>query len=363
MNSVSARVPCLAPWIAVATVLWSGAAGGEDRVARLPPIDFNLEENFFANEPLSDVDPEAATPKRGVKPPFGSSAPVSLGGFWAPAVDVAGQPATLAMNAQFARVAAPLVKPEEDGPLWLGIAKFGRLELATSAILPNSQLPMPSQLWFVETGFFHVRPLANGATAGGTFQFGSASDRPYAASRDLTLMAVVFYNRPAANDRDEWNFSLAYSPTSELPYPLPGLAYVWRPDDTLEAKIGLPSAIEYRPDDNWAFSVNYFPLVNVVATARRRLTERLALLAYYRTDTQTFFLADRLRDDERLYVFDQRVAAGLEQTLGQGLALELTAGYVFDRTIFQGTNFMSGRTDVVSFDPGLGISFQLLWRR
>ncbi|MEX0670648.1 MAG: hypothetical protein WD060_09355 [Pirellulales bacterium] len=353
----------LAAFLAVAAALWFDATRGQDRVERLPPIDFNLEDDFFANEPVSDVDPGVADRKQGVKPPFGSSAPVTLGAFWAPAVAVSGQPATLGMNAEYARISAPLAIPKEGGPLWLGIAKFGRLELATTAILPDSQQPVPNQLWLVETGFFHLRPLANGASVGGTFLFGSASDRPYAAGRDLTLMAVAFYSRPAANDRDEWNFSIAYSPTAELPYPLPGIAYVWRPSDTLEAKIGLPASIEYRPDDNWTFSANYFPLVNFVSTARRRLGERLALLAYYRTDTQTFFLADRLLDKERFYVFDQRVAAGLEQTIGRGFSLEFAAAYVFDRQLFQGTNFTSGRTDFVAFEPGLGLGLQLLWRR
>jgi hypothetical protein len=368
MGFVRARFVCVVWCCAVVAALGSGAAAGEDRLALLPPVDFNLEEDLFANEPVSDLDPAAAAPSQGPvrrpgQSPFGSSAPVSLGGFWAPAVDVSGQPATLAMNAQFARVAAPLVTPTEGGPLWLGIAKFGRLELATDAILPNSLQPVPDQLWLIETGAMHVRPLADGATVGGTFLFGSASDRPYAAGRDLTLMAIAFYNRPAKNERDEWNFSLFYSPTSQLPYPLPGLAYVWRPDATFEAKIGVPAAIEYRPDDDWTFTANYFPLVNFAATARRRLGERLAFLAYYRTDTQIFFLADRLLDDERFYVFDQRAAAGLEQTLGRGFALELTAAYLFDRSLFQGTNFTSGRTDVVAFDPGLGLSLQLLWRR
>lgn len=335
----------------------------EDRVALLPPVDFNLEEDLFANEPVSDADPAAATPRRGAQPPYGSSAPVSLGGFWAPAVDVDGQPATLSMNAQFARVAAPIGIPEEGKPLWLAIAKFGRLEIATDAILPDSLEPVPDQFWLVETGVMHIRPLANGGTLGGTFLFGSASDKPYDAGRDLTLMAIAFYNHPTKNDRDEWNFSLFYSPTSQLPYPLPGLAYVWRPDDTLEAKIGVPAAIEYRPDDDWTFTANYFPLVNFAATARRRLSERLAFLAYYRTDTQIFFLSDRLINDERFYVFDQRAAAGLEHTIAGGFSLELTAAYLFDRKLFQGTNFTSGRTDLVSFDPGLGLSLQLLWRR
>jgi hypothetical protein len=334
-----------------------------ERLALLPPIDFNLEEDTFANEPVSDLDPDAATPKRRRGGPFGSSAPVSIGGFWAPAVNIDGQDDTLSINAQYARVAAPLGIPEEGKPLWLAIGRFGRLELATDAILPDSGQPMPDQLWLIETGVTHIRPQDDGGTFGGTFLFGSASDQPYAAGRDLTLMAILFMNRPARRADDEWSFSLFYSPTSQLPYPLPGIAYIWRPSDAFEAKLGVPAGLEWRPTDDWTLSVSYFPLVNVNATARRRLTDALSFVAFYRTDTEIYFLADRVNDKERFYVFDQRAAVGLEQSLGRGFTLELMASYLFDREIFQGTNFTSGRTDVVTFEDGLGVGLQLLWRR
>ncbi len=352
-------------WFVVWAALCAATASAAetDRIALLPPIEFNLEQDSFANEPLSDADPLAAKPARKASSPFGSSAPFSMGGFWAPAVDVEGQDADLAVNAQFSRIAMPLGVPAEGKPLWLGIAKFGRLELATNAILPDSGTPVPDQLWLVETGFMHIRPLANGGTLGGSFIFGSASDRPYAAGRDLTLMTVGFWNTPARNPRDDWSFSLFYSPTSQLPYPLPGIAYVWRPTDAFEAKLGIPPAIEWRPTEDWTLSANYFPLVNFNAMARRRLTDSLSFLAYYRTDTEIYFLADRLQDDQRFYVFDQRAAVGLEQALARGFVLEATASYIFDRQLFQGTNFSSNRTDVVKFDPGIGLSVQLLWRR
>ena len=337
-----------------------------DRIALLPPVEFNLEEGFFASEPIADADPEpvpALRERRRGGGPFGSAAPVSIGGFWAPPTDVVGQPATLGMNSQFARVAAPLVPPSEGSPLWIGIGRFGRLELATDAILPVSRQPVPDQLWLVETGFTHIRPLAKGGTLGGTFLFGSASDRPFAAGRDLTLMAIAFWNRPAKNERDEWNFSIFYSPTSQLPYPLPGAAYAWRPTDSFEAKLGVPASFEWRPDENWTLSAAYFPLVNGNVEARRRLGEDWSLVAFYRTDTQIYFLADRLLNDERFYVFDQRAAVGLERTLGSGFTIEAMASWLFDRELFQGTNFTSGRIDVVEFDPGPGLSLQLLWRR
>jgi len=337
-----------------------------DRIALLPPVEFNLEESLFAGEPIADADPNPVPPLRPSRRgggPFGSAAPVSIGGFWAPATDVVGQPATLGMNAQFARVAAPLVTPAEGKPLWLGIGRFGRLELDTAAILPDSGQPVPDQLWLVETGFTHIRPLPSGGALGGTFLFGSASDRPFAAGRDLTLMAVGFWNTPAGNDRDEWALSVFYSPTSQLPYPLPGIAYGWRPSESFEANIGVPASVEWRPDGQWTISAAYFPLVNVNVEARRRLKGDWSFVAFYRTDTQIFFLADRLLDKERFYVFDQRAALGLERSLGGGFTIEALASWLFDRTLFQGTNFTSGRTDVLTFDPGPGLSLQLLWRR
>lgn len=338
-----------------------------DRVALLPPFEFNLEENLFAGEPIADADPEPVPEtrrrRRSGGSPFGSAAPVSLGGFWAPATDVVGQPATLGMNAEFARVAAPIVPPKEGSPLWIGIGRFGRLELSGEAMLPDSGQSVPDQLWIIETGVTHIRPLDSGGTLGGTFLFGSASDRPFAAGRDLTLMALAFWNTPAKNDRDEWNFSVFYSPTSQLPYPLPGIAYAWRPSETFEAKLGVPASLEWRPDEDWTITAAYFPLVNVNVEARRRLGADWALIAFYRTDTQIYFLADRLVDDERFYVFDQRAAVGFERTLGGGFTIEALASWMFDRELFQGTNFTSGRTDVVEFDPGLGLSMQLMWRR
>ena len=339
------------------------AASADLRVAALPPIDFNLEQDTFANEPISDLDPQLSTPAREKKKPYGSNAPVSLGAFWAPPTPVVGQQATLSMNAEFARVGAPLMAPQEGEPLWLGIAKFGRLELATEAVLPDSGERVPSQLWLVETGVTHIRPQDDGGTLGGTFLFGTASDQPYAAGRDLTLMAVGFWQKPAANGRDDWSFSVFYSPTSQLPYPLPGVAYVWKPDYTLEAKIGLPGGIEYRPNDDWELSLTYFPLVNVAAVARRRLSEQASLFATYRTDTQIYFLADRLIEEDRFFVFDQRAAIGVERRLAGGFSLESTVSYLFDRTLFQGTSFSSGRRDVVDFDPGIALAVQLLWRR
>ena len=43
--------------VAACVALWGAVACGQDRIALLPPIDFNLDQDSFANEPLSDADP------------------------------------------------------------------------------------------------------------------------------------------------------------------------------------------------------------------------------------------------------------------------------------------------------------------
>ena len=72
---------------------------------------------------------------------------------------------------------------------------------------------------------------------------------------------------------------------------------------------------------------------------RRRLAGKLWLFGGYRTDTQIYFLADRLIEKERFYVFDQRAGIGIDQQIGSGFSLEFLASYLFDRELFQGTSF------------------------
>ena len=147
---------------------WKPYRDASQRIDLLPPVDFNLEQDTFASEPIAGPDPIEPSSSRRKKPSFGRGAPLSMGGFWAPNTPVVNQPANLQMNAQFARAALPIGIPEEGQPLWLAIAKFGRLELATDAILP-----IHWNLCLVNSGWWKPEslncPLASGSTVVGTF--------------------------------------------------------------------------------------------------------------------------------------------------------------------------------------------------
>ena len=87
------------------------------------------------------------------------------------------------------------------------------------------------------------------------------------------------------------------------------------------------------------------------------------MYATYQIVNETYWLSDRVNDQDRLYLFDQRVGVGLERELAFGFSLDLSAAYVFDRRIFQAESFSDDRRDVLNIEPGPAISLLLRWSR
>lgn len=327
----------------------------DPRFRRLPPAD----EPFLADDPPIAADPrdrrfDAGSPGEGGRAPFTARL------WWIPPQDVKHQPADLALNGAELEVAFPL-RIDSDG-IWLALGSVQRLEISTSAELPDSGLPVPDQLWDIEVGTMHIRDLANGWRAGGLLRVGSPSDQPFAALRDMTVTLLGFLTVPSG-PRDAWNFSLFYSPTGQIVWPIPGVAYVWRPSDQLQANLGIPFSLEYRPTGTLTITASYRPLNHVQVLVRQNLGESWSIYGGYRTVTETFLLADRQDDRERTYLFDQRLTLGMQREVGRGWSLDLSAAYVFDRQLFQAEKFSGNRRDELTMDPGLAGTLQLLWRR
>ena len=191
---------------------------------------------------------------------------------------------------------------------------------------------------------------------------GTASDRPFADLHEMTMTSLAFLNVPRG-ERDAWNFSLFYSPTSQLPYPIPGAAYVWRPSDRFSANLGVPFSLRYQPTDEWTFAADYRPLTAVNLQARRSLGSAWNLYARYEVVNETYWLAERTNSQDRLYLFDQRAALGLDRQLAAGFSLDLSAAYVFDRKIFQAESFSGSRSDELDIAPGPALSLMMRWSR
>ncbi len=310
-----------------------------------------------------EVLPSASQPRERSSsggPLGGDRAPLKSRLTWLPAESLKDQPGSLGMNGEQIELGFPVRM--EPGSIWLATAGVRRLEINTSVILPDSGLEVPNQLWDIEAGLMHFRELAGGGRVGGMVRIGSPSDQPYGAWRDMTVTLLAFLNVPSG-ERDAWNFSLFYSPTGQITFPIPGIAYVWRPSEEFQANVGVPFSLEYRPTETFAVTASYMPLNNVQVLARQAWGPNWSFYAGYRTVNETFLLADRLEDEERLYLFDQRVTLGVERKLGYGWSLDLSSAYVFDRKLFQAENFSDSRRDLLAIDAGMAWTLQVVWTR
>lgn len=287
-------------------------------------------------------------------------APFRLTTSFAPKESIRDSDDSLASRSIASQVGFPL-RIYDDGIL-LGTSSLKYTRLSTDAVLPRSGMSVPGELWDVRAGMFLTRELASGWTVGGLFNFGSASDQPFNSADELTLASLGFLSVPVKN-RDAWNFSLFYSPTSQLAFPIPGIAYLWRPNDELEAQIGLPASLTYKPSDSFSFRARYTPVTDVFVEARQAVAADWSVFTRYQIVNETYFLADRSEREDRFFQFEQQVGAGLSHQLPAGFSFEIGAAYLFDRRFFLSSDFDLGSDDQIEVDPTVSYSIQLIWNR
>jgi hypothetical protein len=73
---------------------------------------------------------------------------------------------------------------------------------------------------------------------------GSASDHPFATIHEMDVGANAMLRVPEGQN-NAWLFSLNYSPTSELAFPVPGVAFSYNPSPEFHANIGLPLQVTW----------------------------------------------------------------------------------------------------------------------
>lgn len=323
----------------------------------LPPVEEYYEAESFATE--SPLNLESPTPaNRGF--PGERRAPLRVTAWGVLAADVRGTTDQLSASGEELSLGFPVrIAP---GELWLALGGVKHWELSTAAVLPDSGLPLPDRLWDIKFGLMQLRDWQNGWQSGLLVQASSPSDRPFESFQELSLNLLGFVNIPAG-PRDAWSLSLFYSPTGQVVFPLPGLAYVWRPSPQLTAQIGVPFSLEYQPTEQWLLTASYRPLTELQLRSRYQLDERWAIWGGYAINSETYLLADRSIAAERLYLFDQRFTLALERQLGRGFTLELAAAQLFDRKLFQAERFSGERRDQLHLAPAVGFSLQLAWYR
>jgi hypothetical protein len=272
---------------------------------------------------------------------------------WFPEASVANQPTDLSAVRQDFRWTCPVWK--DDSQMFGLTATVRNVLTNTGAVLPATGQPFPDDLWDVRFGFTYKYLFANGWITGASVDFGSASDRPFSSVNVLTGSFSTFLRIPVG-EHNAWLFTLAYSPTGELNFPVPGVAFYWQPSDSFNATIGVPFKVVWRPLEDVMLEASYMPLTTVTAKAAWRVWGGVSVYVAYNRGNESYFLADRTDDQERFFYYDQRVTGGVKMQFGRHLTVDLSSGYAFDRFYFEGDTYSDRDQNRIDIGNGAFLS-------
>lgn len=288
-----------------------------------------------------------------------------VGASYYPGVTVKGQP-----NDQFSLVREHIgggIPIWQDGPDRLMLTAGVRNTLFnTDANLPQTNQPFPTALWAVNVGMSGIHKFDNGWTLGLTAGVGSASDKPFNGLDQMNVSLMSFLRIPVWNNRDAWMFSLMYAPvgaqTGNVPYPIPGVAYQWNPNDWFHMSIGLPFAIMWRPMEELIVNISYTPIVNANGRIIYRVTKQLNIYTGFDWVNEAYYLTD-LPSKDRFMGYEKRLISGVRWNFWSHGSVDINGGYAFDRYYGEGTGSASSNlTNRVDLPPGGFVGTNLMFR-
>ena len=166
---------------------------------------------------------------------------------WLPEQKVQGQPTNLG----FVRQDFSLIHPiyQDSGNEWSAAFHLSNELFQTAAVLPATGQAFPHDLWNIRFSTTYRHLFENGWIAGGSVSVGSASDKPFHSYNEMTIGVSGFLRLPQG-EHNAWLFTLSYANTSQLPFPLPGVAFLWQPAENFRMHLGLPFQVMYRPRED-----------------------------------------------------------------------------------------------------------------
>jgi hypothetical protein len=280
--------------------------------------------------------------------------------FWIPQEGVHGQATDLWLLRQDISLIAPVWQDSENE---LSFSARLRSELQPSeAVFPQSGLHLPEELWNIGIGGTYRHQFANDWITGGSVLVGSASDKPFHGWNEMNIGLNTFLRVPQG-ERNAWLFTLSYSPTAQISFPLPGVAFSWVPSDQFRANIGLPFQMVWRPADDWTLDFSYMLLTSVHSHVTYHCWGPIHLYAGYDWENDAYLPVDRPDIKDRLYIYDMRLSAGVQARVGSHWSFDFSSGYVFDRFYALGKSSALNTSDRITIDPGpfLALNCRLRW--
>jgi hypothetical protein len=240
----------------------------------------------------------------------------------------------------------------------------GRLdELKGRAAFSNGR-EVPKRLWDLGVGLSHSRQLPGDRALAFSALVGSNGDQPFRRGRDTVAQGNLIYKIPAAGPEASWLFLLNFSNTRNFAnyIPIPGVAYFFRPSETLRLSLGVPffTAL-WTPTPKTILNVSYFPLNNAQARLSFFFFGPAQAYAQLRYQSKNYLTADRTDTRERLFYEEAILQVGVTSPVSKDLAFDLYGGRAFDRKFFFGQRTLDkARTEVLRPEAGPFAAIRLI---
>lgn len=261
------------------------------------------------------------------------------------------------------RGSAVVVRGTDDR--WTIDGRAGAVALGALPVVLPDGVVVPRDLWNLQGGGGYTRELGDRRRWGASASIGSASDRPFGSSREISGTGSAYYQIPSG-ERASWVFMLNYSNNRTFAnnIPLPGVAYYTRTaDGRLTLGVGFPFIYaRWRPDDAWTVTASAFGFGNNYALeTERRVAGPVSAYARVEREPQQWLRYGRVNATDRLTFDTSDARVGARALLGPA-SLDGSFGRAFDRRFSEGRDIGRSGSSLIRLPDAWIASLRASWR-
>ena len=217
------------------------------------------------------------------------------------------------------------------------------VDLDTTGVFDETLASVPGGLYNVGVGALYRQTVHEDWRVGGQLRVGSSSDELFNSIDELYLQGFGFLQVPHL-EHTSWIAVLAVNTNLQIPV-IPGIGYAFPLSEQALAVVGFPFlGAAGQLTDKLGFQFVYWPLRNLDLSVNYQVTDRIRPYTGFKWRGQYFSRADRADSDDRILLEDMRLFGGTVFDLTKKIALDVQAGYLFNRKLGEGDDF-SDRND------------------
>jgi len=241
--------------------------------------------------------------------------------------------------------------------------------IATDTNLPLSGTSVPEKAIGVDAGLSWNNRRSTGRMDSVRLQIGSSSDAPF-SDDNVTDYSLTFTTMDSPMDGSSWLFLLlAGSQLGELNRnAIPGFAYL-KIGEKYQVLAGFPfSTVSWEATPKLWLNASYVPVTNFNVSASYAASETVSFKMGIDRQYSSYLLADTPADERRFAIYQTHAYVALSGCMGGSSRWEweVSAGYAFDRQLYQGRGLNApdsdGGTEDVADAVNLSLKLRLVGR-